>query len=102
MINDMYPSLLAQLERSARQMLAWFFKTFVFATAELKAETERFFMTGETAFRYFEWLHVAGMRQRYPVRWKLIMADFLAAYFRLVVLGAAGTFCGMALFSLAG
>ncbi len=83
-------------------MLAWFFKTFIFATAELKEESERFFMTGETAFRYFEWLRATNMRQRYPGRWKVLMADFAAAYFRLVALGTAGTLCGMALFGLAG
>jgi hypothetical protein len=54
---------------------------------ELKTEVETYFRTGQTAFRYFEWLSIAKMQKLYPTRWKIVMADFSLAYLRLCIGG---------------
>jgi len=84
-----YFPIIELIERAIKDSLRWFFNTFLFSTRELRTETELYFQTGETSFRYFEWLNLARMRHAYPERWKIIILDFFGAYLKLFLTGAA-------------
>jgi len=86
------------IETSVKNLLTWFFIKFLFFTKELRTEVERYFRTGQTSFRYFEWLSFARMRSLYPRRWKALVIDFAGAYLRLGLGGAVIILACLALY----
>lgn len=83
-----YFPIFEYLQKMVKDSLKWFFVNLLFCTKELQVESERYFATGQTSFRYFEWLYFNKVREAYPKKWKLIVADFFGAYLKLILIGS--------------
>ena len=91
----MYFPFFEQLERGAKRLCRWFFVTFLFVTKELQNEATVYFASGQTSLRAFEWLSVSKLKATYPGRWKYVMADYIGAYLKLIMLNVLFCIAGI-------
>jgi hypothetical protein len=82
----MYSPLIEYIEHILKSYLRWFLTSFLFCTVEMQNEVARFFDTGKTSFRLFEWLNISYIKRLFPERWHFVFADFLAAYLKMALL----------------